>query len=237
MKTDGGDFVTGGHLGYMNFPPVDGGKGDPSNTVGNPGQYLSISSKATAEEKEIAKKFFATGVLDDAEVKAWVDTGGVPIVKGSRQPARRLEGRRLAQVRLRRREQRQDLRPVLGPGAAARRAAETLLDNIAKLFQLSITPAAVRHEHERGHRQVTVASVGTARPRAVPTATGAHGRSLAWLAVPALVFFVAFGVIPLLGVLALSFTTWDGIGEIHAVRPRPAGRPCSPIPACRTRCG
>ena len=47
MKSDGGDFVTGGHLGWMNFPPVDGGKGDPSDTVGNPGQYLSISSKAS----------------------------------------------------------------------------------------------------------------------------------------------------------------------------------------------
>ncbi len=47
MKTAGGDFVTGGHLGYMNFPPVDGGKGDPSDTVGNPGQYVSISSKAS----------------------------------------------------------------------------------------------------------------------------------------------------------------------------------------------
>ena len=60
MTNAGGDFVSGGHLGYMNFPPVEGGKGDPSNTVGNPGQYLSISSKATAEQKEIAKKFFAT---------------------------------------------------------------------------------------------------------------------------------------------------------------------------------
>ncbi|MEV7967954.1 sugar ABC transporter permease [Sphaerisporangium sp. NPDC088356] len=50
-----------------------------------------------------------------------------------------------------------------------------------------------------------------------PTGTGA-GRSgpVAWLAVPALVFFVGFGVIPLIGVLVLSFTTWDGIGDIHA---------------------
>ncbi|HET7800220.1 MAG TPA: sugar ABC transporter permease [Humibacillus xanthopallidus] len=41
-----------------------------------------------------------------------------------------------------------------------------------------------------------------------------HGRSLGWLAVPALVFFIAFGVIPLIGVLLLSFTTWDGIGQV-----------------------
>src|SRR5690606_11873731 len=42
QDNEGGDFVSGGNLGYMNFPPVEGGKGDPSNTVGNPGQYLSI---------------------------------------------------------------------------------------------------------------------------------------------------------------------------------------------------
>ena len=35
------------------------------------------------------------------------------------------------------------------------------------------------------------------------------------MALPALLFFVGFGVIPLLGVLGLSFTTWDGIGAIH----------------------
>jgi raffinose/stachyose/melibiose transport system permease protein len=38
---------------------------------------------------------------------------------------------------------------------------------------------------------------------------------VAFLAVPALVFFVAFAVIPLLGVLLLSFTQWDGIGAIQ----------------------
>jgi raffinose/stachyose/melibiose transport system permease protein len=35
------------------------------------------------------------------------------------------------------------------------------------------------------------------------------------MALPALAMFIGFGVIPLIGVLALSFTTWDGIGEIH----------------------
>jgi raffinose/stachyose/melibiose transport system permease protein len=35
------------------------------------------------------------------------------------------------------------------------------------------------------------------------------------MTLPALVIFVAFAVIPLLGVLALSFTQWDGIGQIH----------------------
>ncbi|MEU5625783.1 carbohydrate ABC transporter permease [Streptomyces tendae] len=38
---------------------------------------------------------------------------------------------------------------------------------------------------------------------------------LPWLATPALVVFVGFAVVPLVGVFALSFTTWDGIGTIH----------------------
>nr|WP_232531312.1 sugar ABC transporter permease [Microlunatus antarcticus] len=48
--------------------------------------------------------------------------------------------------------------------------------------------------------------------------SGIRERSLTWMALPALLMFVAFGVIPLIGVLVLSFTTWDGIGEI-----RPSG--------------
>ncbi|VXB73708.1 ABC transporter [Arthrobacter sp. 9V] len=35
-----------------------------------------------------------------------------------------------------------------------------------------------------------------------------------WLAVPALAFFMLFAILPLLGVLFLSFTSWDGLGEI-----------------------
>jgi raffinose/stachyose/melibiose transport system permease protein len=36
------------------------------------------------------------------------------------------------------------------------------------------------------------------------------------MALPALLVFVAFGVIPLLGVVGLSFSRWDGIGDIHS---------------------
>jgi raffinose/stachyose/melibiose transport system permease protein len=48
------------------------------------------------------------------------------------------------------------------------------------------------------------------------SATRGRGGSVGWMALPAGLMFVAFGIIPLLGVLFLSFTTWDGIGDIHA---------------------
>ncbi|HEY2296425.1 MAG TPA: sugar ABC transporter permease [Jatrophihabitans sp.] len=40
-------------------------------------------------------------------------------------------------------------------------------------------------------------------------------RSLSWLALPALAVFTVFGLVPLVGCLLLSFTTWDGLGAIH----------------------
>ena len=52
---------------------------------------------------------------------------------------------------------------------------------------------------------------------ALAGSAGREGRRsiLPWLAVPALLFFVGFAVVPLVGVFVLSFTTWDGIGTIH----------------------
>jgi raffinose/stachyose/melibiose transport system substrate-binding protein len=139
MKNDGGDFVSSGKLGWMNFPAIEGGKGDPTNTVGNPGQYYSISSKATAEQKETAKKFFQTAVLDDAEVKAWVESGAVPITKGAdAQLASSPDAEFLKFVydtSVNAKTFAQSWDQALSPTAA-----ETLLDNIAKLFQLQITP-------------------------------------------------------------------------------------------------
>jgi len=48
--------------------------------------------------------------------------------------------------------------------------------------------------------------------RSAPVA-GGHGR-VWWMVLPALFMFVAFGIVPLLGVLGLSFTTWDTLGVI-----------------------
>jgi raffinose/stachyose/melibiose transport system permease protein len=59
------------------------------------------------------------------------------------------------------------------------------------------------------------AALQSAPASSTPGGSGIRERSITWMALPALLLFTAFGVIPLLGVLALSFTTWDGIGTIH----------------------
>jgi raffinose/stachyose/melibiose transport system substrate-binding protein len=140
LKTAGGDLVSGGHLVYTNFPKVsDADKGDPTNTVGNPGQYTSISSKATQAQKDIAKKFFSTTLLDDTEIKKWVATGSVPLIKGvdaqfgSGPDANWLKF--IYDTSSKAKAFAQSWDQALSPAQA-----EVLLDNIAKLFQLSITP-------------------------------------------------------------------------------------------------
>jgi raffinose/stachyose/melibiose transport system permease protein len=52
-------------------------------------------------------------------------------------------------------------------------------------------------------------------PPTSSTGSGAKTGSVAWMALPALLIFTVFGVVPLLGVLFLSFTTWDGIGTVQ----------------------
>ena len=53
---------------------------------------------------------------------------------------------------------------------------------------------------------------GTADTGAGSRGAGSPGPSV-WLAAPALLFFGLFAIVPLLGVVALSFTKWDGLGS------------------------
>jgi len=62
---------------------------------------------------------------------------------------------------------------------------------------------------------MTTLAAPLAPPRSHPrdVRAGQHG-PVAWMALPALAVFVLFAVVPLLGVLALSFMHWDGLGSI-----------------------
>ncbi|WP_432561122.1 extracellular solute-binding protein [Kineococcus sp. SYSU DK003] len=139
MKEEGGDFVTGGHLAWSTFPTVTGGKGDPTDTVGNPSSYWALSSKAGEEAKAAARKYLAEGLVTDATTQAWVDAGSVPIVNGSDSMFAGSED-----------EEWQQFVYDTASGAATFQQswdqalspteAEALLDNIEKLFGLAITP-------------------------------------------------------------------------------------------------
>lgn len=61
---------------------------------------------------------------------------------------------------------------------------------------------------------MTTIAPPVARTKEPTRSSGGRSGSVLWMALPAFVWFVLFGIVPLLGVLALSFTTWSGIGEI-----------------------
>ncbi|MBC3763113.1 carbohydrate ABC transporter permease [Quadrisphaera oryzae] len=60
----------------------------------------------------------------------------------------------------------------------------------------------------------TTRAPATAAPTSPPEHRSVKTGSVAWMALPALLFFAFFGGVPLVGVLVLSFTQWDGIGAI-----------------------
>ena len=62
----------------------------------------------------------------------------------------------------------------------------------------------------------TAPTVVRERPGRARRGRGGQSGSVTWMVLPALVMFIAFAVVPLFGVLFLSFTQWDGIGSIHA---------------------
>jgi raffinose/stachyose/melibiose transport system substrate-binding protein len=74
------DFVSSGDLGYVAFPAVTGGKGDPGAIVGNPSNYLSIN--AATGDKAAALTYLKDYVLNDDQVGRYLAGGSVAPVNG-----------------------------------------------------------------------------------------------------------------------------------------------------------
>jgi len=67
-------------IDFFPFPAVEGGKGDPTNLIGSPGQdYLSIST--TCKDKEAALKYLKEFIMNESWIQALVKNGLVPPVK------------------------------------------------------------------------------------------------------------------------------------------------------------
>jgi raffinose/stachyose/melibiose transport system substrate-binding protein len=138
MKAANPSFVSGS-LEFGNFPSVSGGTGDATNIVGNPANYFSISAKATDAEKQVAKAYFTDGLFTDAEVKAWIEAGQVPVASSA---VSKLSGspdskflQQVADMVSKAPTFQQSWDQALSPAQA-----EELLNNIDKLFLLQSSP-------------------------------------------------------------------------------------------------
>ncbi|WP_328847409.1 extracellular solute-binding protein [Streptomyces sp. NBC_00258] len=81
INTGSPKFVSEGHLGWTGFPAVTGGRGDATNIVGNPANFFSLSSQASAKEKKTAVSYLKDGVYNDTYVDNLLKNGDVPPVK------------------------------------------------------------------------------------------------------------------------------------------------------------
>jgi raffinose/stachyose/melibiose transport system substrate-binding protein len=74
------DFIAKGNLGWLPFPAVDGGKGNPGDVAGNASNLYSITAKST--HKAAALELLKTNVLSDSNVDVLLHNGSVPPVTG-----------------------------------------------------------------------------------------------------------------------------------------------------------
>lgn len=68
------EFATN-DLGYVAFPPIEGGEGDPANVVGNPTNYFSVSAETEYTDQAME---FLTYMSQEEYVADMVENGEVP---------------------------------------------------------------------------------------------------------------------------------------------------------------
>lgn len=74
------EFVEAGDLGYVPFPAIEGGAGDPSNLVGNPANLYSVTE--ASGNPEAAEDYLLEQMASDEWVDELIEIGDVPVVVG-----------------------------------------------------------------------------------------------------------------------------------------------------------
>ena len=138
FKADAPEF-TSETLGFTTFPTLAGGKGDPSNIVGNLSNFWSISSTATPEQQANAMEYLDTMVFNDEYTEILLAGGGVPPVVGLEDRIAEIEDSEfvgLAYGMMRDADHFQLSWDQALPSAPA----QDLLTNLEKIFLMQITP-------------------------------------------------------------------------------------------------
>jgi len=74
------DTIKNNDLGWVPFPAVSGGKGDPKNIVGNTSNFYSVAAKS--KNPDAAVEFLKKQIMSPAYVKGLIGLGNIPPVKG-----------------------------------------------------------------------------------------------------------------------------------------------------------
>jgi len=74
------EFLKAGSLGWADFPAIEDGAGDPTNIVGNPSNFYSVSSRSA--DPKAATEFLLTQMASDEYVDGMIGVGQVPAITG-----------------------------------------------------------------------------------------------------------------------------------------------------------
>lgn len=132
------DFIKNGGLGWVPFPTVPGGTGDPADVAGNPAMFYSIPT--STKHKDTALDYLKTAVLSDSYVDGLLTGGTVPPVNGI---AAKLDSHENADWLhfMYDLVQRAPHFQLSWDQALSPRYADVLLTNLDRLFLKQITPA------------------------------------------------------------------------------------------------
>ncbi|WP_258934438.1 extracellular solute-binding protein [Nesterenkonia pannonica] len=120
INMDFPEFADSGNFGFTTFPELEDGEGDPSNLVGNPANYWSVSADAPEVDQQDAMDYISEHLYNDEAVDTMLDLKLPSAAERHQRPDRRHRGRGLPHLRRRAGRQRQPLPAVLGPGRHAR---------------------------------------------------------------------------------------------------------------------
>lgn len=78
INQDFPEFAESGDFGFTSFPTLEEGEGDPSNIVGNPANFWSVSADASEEEQQIATDYISENLYNEETVTTMLEAGSLP---------------------------------------------------------------------------------------------------------------------------------------------------------------
>jgi xylobiose transport system substrate-binding protein len=117
--------------GFITFPTVEGGVGDPKAIVGNPTNYFSISKDS--KHVDAAIEFLKQEMASDAYVEQWLAAGDVPATAGLEEKMDKAADPEFARVVFDMVEQAPSFQ-LSWDQAIEREKAQPMLDALAKVF-------------------------------------------------------------------------------------------------------
>ena len=78
INQDFPEFADSDGFGFTTFPELEEGQGNPSNVVGNPANFWSVSSDASEAEQETAFNYISEHLYNDEAVDDMLNAGSLP---------------------------------------------------------------------------------------------------------------------------------------------------------------